>query len=70
MFAICERDRLGTAMYAELGQDAVDVRRDRLRADYEPRHDRALIESLCEELQHFELSGRQATVAVSSRPAQ
>src|SRR5712691_11239166 len=44
-----EGNGLGTASYAELAQDVLDVRRDRLRADEELLRDLRLPEPLCEQ---------------------
>ena len=56
---MCDGDRVGAAVDAELGQDALDVTADSLRADDEGSRDLGLVGPLCEKPQDFALAQRQ-----------
>src|SRR5215213_1106649 len=57
-----ERDGLGTAVHAQLAEDALDVRRDRLRADEELARDVELPRAAREESEHLLLAWRELQV--------
>jgi hypothetical protein len=52
-------DSLGPVAYLELGEDPLDVRRHRFRADDQPGRDLVLTFALCEQLEHLVLSRRE-----------
>jgi len=70
VLAIRERNCLGPAVHAELGEYVLDVGPDRVRADDEARRDLALIASLREHLQDLDLPGRQARATGDPRPVE
>src|SRR5437868_1878936 len=67
-----ERDRLGTAVRAELLEEPLGMRADRLGADEEPAGDLRLAQAAGEELQDLELPSGEldGAVAKGHRPMQ
>ena len=63
-----ERDCLRPGVNAELGQDVLDVRGDRLRADDELRRDLALSAAIGEEAEDLALAWAEARVLAPSVP--
>src|SRR4051794_34431122 len=63
--AQCERDGLRAAVDAELGQDPLDVRRNRLRTDEERLGDRVLIGTAREEVEYLAFARRQPVDVVA-----
>src|SRR4029453_774218 len=59
LFAEGQRDGLRAAVHVELGQDPLNVRRNRFWADHEPASDLVLLAALGEEVQDLVLALRE-----------
>src|SRR5438105_4823767 len=65
---VCSCDRLSPAMHFELPEDVLDVDRDGLRADRQPRSDFLLIEAVGEQPEDLDLTRGQAPARHSIVP--
>src|SRR5205085_11426498 len=65
--AVRVRHGLRSAPHPELAEDALDVRRDRLRADHELRRDRALVEAAREKVEDLLLARGQPAAGAAVR---